>query len=333
MRIGQRVMRRCTAFLLCVIGPATGGCGAQGMLLGTSGSHLLTTADALALPGEEVRLRARVQGGDLLRARPGLVVRFYRDGRLFKAAETGGDGVAEVSFTAPKAGDYVFSADVAPAGLGDDVPPPAQLRIACRDADARLVIVDLDKTVVASGFHTVLIGEAAEMPDSPRVLARVAKGRTIVYLTHRPDYFGPKSKAWLKAKGFPPGPVLLSSVSGFLGGSGEYKAAAIRAMRQRFKNVEIGIGDKPSDVAAYHANGLRAFLIVQVPAGDDPAGFDALADEIAALPPAVQVVTTWGQIEKALFDGATFGPSAIEARLRKLADARRKAPPPSGDPK
>jgi hypothetical protein len=93
------------------------GCGTQEVFLGTEGSMLLTTRDLLALPGEEVHLRARLQGGDLLQDRPGYVVRFSHQGRLFKAAETGEDGVASVSFTPHKAGDYPFLAEVAPAGL------------------------------------------------------------------------------------------------------------------------------------------------------------------------------------------------------------------------
>ena len=317
-------MRRWTTLLLFVGLFSAGGCGAQGILLGTTGDQLFTTRDALALPGEEIALAAKLQGGDLLRAQPGYVVRFYRDGKLFKATETDGDGVARVSFTPPAEGDYVFTAEVAPAGLGEDLPPPRTLRVASRKAETPIAVVDLDKTVVASGFHTVLIGEASEMPDSPRVMHRIAKDRTIVYLTHRPDYFGPKSKGWLKDKGFPAGPVLMSNVEGFLRGSGEYKTAAIKALQKRFKRIEIGIGDKASDVAAYHANGLKGFLIIQIPTGDDPAEYTELADQIAALPAAVQVVTSWVQVEKALYSGVSYPPAEAEKTLRQLARTHTK---------
>ena len=317
-------MRRWTVLLVSLAGFTAGGCGAQGILLGTTGGKLFTTMDALALPGEEVALQAKLQGGDFLRARPGYVVRFSRDGQLFKAAETDGDGVASVSFTPAAAGDYIFTAEVSPAGQDEEVPAARMLRVTCRDANTPIAVVDLDKTVVASGFHTVLVGTPDEMPDSPRVMHRIAKDRTVVYLTHRPDYFGPKSKGWLKDKGFPPGPVLLSTVEGFLQGSGEYKTAAIKQLQDRFKGIEIGIGDKASDVAAYHANGLKGFLIIQIPTGDDPKPYTELADDIDELPPAVQVVTGWDQVEKALFSGASYPPAETEKRLRALAAERTK---------
>ena len=317
-------MRRLPVLMACVCGALVGGCGAQDMLLGTQGSYLFTVADALALPNETVELRARLQGGQFLRASEGHVVRFYRDGKLFKAAETDENGVAAVSFTPTRPGDYWFGAQVADAGLSDRAPAPQKLLIACRAAESPMAVVDMDKTVVASGFHMVLIGDPTPMAGSSKVLRRLAATRTIVYLTHRPDYFGPKSKQWLRDKKYPPGPVLLSTVSGFLKGSGKYKSEMLRRLQGRFKKIEVGIGDKVSDAAAYHENGLKSFLIIQVPEGEDPKPFEKLADEIAKLPAAVQVVTDWDEIEKALFSGASFPRAAAHRRLRKQADARRK---------
>ncbi|MBE3069617.1 MAG: hypothetical protein IMZ66_05205 [Planctomycetes bacterium] len=310
------------ALSVCTL--AAGGCGAQQILLGTEGAYLFTVMDALALPGEDVLLRARLQAGDLLRGRAGQVVRFSRDGVLYKAGETDGDGVAAVTFTPPEPGDYRFVADVAAAGLPDEPPRPRELLIACRAADAPVVVVDLDKTIVASGFHAVLLGNPEPMPGSPEVLSRLARDRTVVFLTHRPDYFGPKSKQWLRAQGYPPGPVLLSTVGGFLKGSGTYKQDAIRSLKQRFKGIAVGIGDKVSDAQAYHDNGLKAFLIVQVPDDASADALEQLADSIKGLPDAVQVVTGWGEIEKALFDAGAYPRSAIERRLRDLAGERRK---------
>lgn len=314
-------MRLLPVFVVCVCGVLVGGCGAQGMLLGTQGSYLFMVADALALPNETVELRARLQGGQFLRAQAGLVVRFYRDGKLFKAAQTDENGVAAVSFTPTQPGDHWFGAEVADAGLSDRAPAPQKLLIACRAAEAPMAVVDMDKTVVALGFHMVLIGDPAPMAGSARVLRRLAATRTIVYLTHRPDYFGPKSKKWLRDKKYPAGPVLLSTVSGFLKGSGKYKTEMLRRLQGRFKKIEVGIGDKVSDAAAYHENGLKSFLIIQVPEGEDPKPFEKLADEIAELPAAVQVVTDWDEIEKALFAGASFPRADAERRLRKKAEA------------
>jgi hypothetical protein len=316
-----------TFLLLAAATLAAAGCGAQQLLLGTQGSYLFTAQDALALPGEEVQLKARLQGGDMLRGEAGYVVRFSRGGSLYKAAQTDSDGVATVSFTPDAAGDFVFDVDVAPAGFPDKPPPPADILIACRAADAPLAVVDLDKTVVASGFETVLMGNPTPMARSPEVLERMARDRTIVYLTHRPEYFGPKSEAWLREHKFPRGPLLMSTASGFFKGSGAFKTEMIRGLKARFTKIELGIGDKASDVQAYHDNGLRGILIIQVDEKAAAENLEAQADALAPLPDAVQVVTGWDEVEQILFGGKAFPRSAMEKRLRDLAAARQKAEP------
>jgi len=300
------------------------GCGAQNLILGSGGESLLTVRDAVAPPGAEVPLVARFQQGDLLRGRPGHVIRFRRGDETVLAAETDADGVARVTFAPPAPGDYVFTVEVAAAGLPDEPPPPRDLLVACRAPDTPLAVVDLDKTVVASGFQTVLLGNPEPMEGSVDVLKRLADDHTIIYLTHRPDYFGPKSKDWLKAQGFPRGPVLLSSVESFRKGSGTYKSDMIKTLKARFSRVELGIGDKFSDVQAYHDNGMKAILILPVPENATSKDLRALADEVAALPAAIHVVRTWDQVQAILFDGKAFPPPPMAQQLRALADEKAK---------
>lgn len=294
----------------------------KGILLGTNGSYLFTVADVLSNPGEEVHLRSRLQGGRFLSDQPGHLVSFYRDGEIFDSARTDAEGFATVQFTPSEPGDYRFEVKVSADKLTDTPPATRTLLVACRSADAPIAIVDLDKTVVASGFHTVLLGEPIAMLGSQRVLDRLAEKYTIVYLTHRPDQLGPKSKAWLMRKKFPPGPVLLAGIRQFIKGSGAYKTAAISELRNRFSNIQIGIGDKISDAAAYYDNGLRSFLIIEVPEDEDADDYTKLADKLATLPDGVQVVTGWDQIDEALFAGASHPRSAMEGRLRQLASIR-----------
>ncbi|MFO8011771.1 MAG: hypothetical protein R6X20_00555 [Phycisphaerae bacterium] len=318
-------MTRCTILtILAAVAAGAAGCGAQGILLGTDGEYLLTVRDAVAPPGEEVGLVARLQEGDLLRGRQGHVLRFKRGEDLFKAAETDADGVARVTFTPEAAGDHVFTVEVAAAGLPDDPPDPRDLLVACRSPDTRMVICDLDKTVVASGFQTVLLGNPDPMPGSVDVLKRLAADRTVIYLTHRPDYFGPKSKRWLWAQGYPRGPVLLSTESSFLKGSGTFKREMLQTLKKDFAKIEVGIGDKFSDVEAYHAAGLTGILVLPIP--DDPSAetLEDLAEQVAALPGAIHVVTGWDQVEAILFDGESYPPGPMAKDLRDRAAAKKK---------
>jgi hypothetical protein len=317
-------MRQILTVVTCMCMMMAGGCGVQSMLLGTEGSYLLSAMDVLTLPNENIQLQARLQGGDLLRAQSGHVIRFYRDGKLFKVAETDSDGLAAVSFTPDHTGNYRFLVEVAKAGLEGKPPIPQELLVTSCQADAAMLIVDLDKTVVESGFHMVLIGNPVAMPMSVEVLQRLARTHTIVYLTHRPDYFGPKSKAWLDKNGYPPGPVLLSTVRGFLKGSGEYKSEMLKQMQKKFTNIEIGVGDKISDALAYYENGLKSFLIVQIPEKDSPDPYEDLADSLEKLPDEVQVVTSWEQIEQAIFNEHDFPRSDLEGQLREMEQDRRK---------
>ncbi len=301
-----------------------GGCGVQELMLGTENDYLLLAIDSLAAPNQETMLHVQVRGGDFLRGQSGLAVRFFRDGRLFKVAETGEDGAAAVTFTPSAPGDYEFVAQVAPAGLSQSPPEPATLLVACRQPDAPLVLVDLDKTVVASGFEAVLLGTPKPMDHSRRVLGRLAERRTIVYLTHRPELLGPKSKRWLADNSFPRGPLLSSTVSGFLKGSEAYKASRIAELKKTFTNLEIGIGDKISDARAYLDNGMRAIMILDIPpagARNRRARLKDLAEELKSLrdDEKAQVVIGWDQVEKAIFEGAAYPPSAMQKHLLDMA--------------
>jgi hypothetical protein len=272
------------------------GCGVQSTILETGKVYFFAANDGLVLPRQTATLQAQFRAGDFLQPQAGYCVRFYYRGRLYKAALTDDAGLATVAFTPDAPGDYVFQSALAPVGLEETPPEPAEFIVTCRSADEPMIIVDLDKTVVASGFQAVLIGDAEPMPQAAAMLSNLARNHTVVYLTHRPDLFGPKSKAWLKVHGFPPGPLLLSTLRTFLKGSGAYKSMVLEDIRSRFSRVEIGIGDKISDVLAYHENGMQAFLILPLPAELTPAACDSLVEQLRTLPDHIQVVQDWSQV-------------------------------------
>jgi len=306
-----------------------GGCGTQQVLLGTEGEALFTVSDALALPGQTIDLHSQLRRGDLLQGRPGYVIRYELDGRPYRAAQTGADGSAVVAWTAPRAGDFVFTVSVAPIGMEAAPPAPRELLVACRAAAAPILITDMDKTTVLGGFDEVLIGDPAPMPHSAAVLKDLAKDYTIVYLTHRPDYFGPKSRDWLVRHGYPRGPVLLSTVEEFLSGSGPFKTAALAELRKRFKKIEIGVGDKVSDAQAYFDNGMESFLIVTVEDDAKPEDLRALAADIRTLPPAVNVVTDWQQVQQAVREGTHLPAAPVIEMLEAEAKQREAGKKPA----
>ena len=81
-----------------------------------------------------------------------------------------------------------------------------------------------------------------------------------------------------------------------------------------------------SDAKVYVDNGVRSILMFQPDwSEDEPEKFEKLADELAALPDSVQVVTNWREVAAVCFEKATFPRQNMEKRLRDTArDLRRK---------
>jgi len=318
--------------LLAVLLPAAGlhpGADAQTVLdqAGGGSKPTLIGNDLIATPGQEVNLEAALRSSLWIPGIEGKRIQFHLGDRFLGELSTNRNGDAVLQWKAPaEPGDYVVHLFIHP----DDQPPepidPADLLITVRPADSPIAIIDLDKTLVASGFVRVLLGVADPMPGARLVTSRLAETHTIVYLTQRPDPLARLSKRWLAEHSFPPGPVLTSPVGRLLSGSGTYKAARLETLKQHFTNLDLGIGDKPSDARAYAENGLRAILILHVNwAEDKPEDYEKLADDLAALPDAVQVVTNWAQIADVLFDQASFPREDMVNRLRAIArDLRRQ---------
>ncbi|MFO8013729.1 MAG: hypothetical protein R6X20_10545 [Phycisphaerae bacterium] len=294
--------------------------------------RVLLAHDVLCRPGEEVDLRASLRGGFRLEGVEGVRIQFHLDQRRIDQVTSNSDGDVQTRWTAPsEPGDYAIRVRVKPDDQPDDEDdhtPPTRLLVAVRKAETPIAIVDLDKTLVASGFHWVLLGgsRAEPMNGSGVVLARLARTHTVVYLTHRPDFLGPTSKAWLDRHGYPLGPLLTSTLGGLIEGSGRFKTRRLSDLAKHFTNLKVGIGDKVSDARAYAALGLTSVLILPVDwSDDDPEDFEDLASDLAALPEAVHVVTNWAQVSAILFEGGRHPPAPMIRRLRAVAaDLRRR---------
>jgi len=287
----------------------------------------LLAKDILAEPGKEVVLEAGLRSGLRLTGEGGRRIQFHLDERRLGQAASDTDGNAAVRWTAPeRPGDYLVRVRIKPDDQPEKPVEDTRLLVAVRKHDTPMIVVDLDKTVVASGFARVLLGAAKPMTGANVVLERMAKTHTIVYLTHRPDFLGPKSKRWLTDNRFPTGPLLTSTLGGFIRGSGGYKTGRIADLKRTYPNLAVGIGDKISDARAYADHGMKSILILHVDwSEDDPEDYDELAAELASLPLSVHVVTDWSEVSAILFDKAARHKQAMEQRLRQMArDLRRR---------
>jgi len=323
------------AMLLAATACLSAGCGMQNQMLGASGGLLLQGFDTLARPGEEVPLTARLQGGDYLKGMEGYLVGFYRLDHKIGQSRTDQDGLAEIAYIPASPGNHVILARLEDPDVRKFAVEAVEIVVAARHRTDPMVVVDLDRTLVAGGFGEVLAGKAEPMPSSGPVMDRLARDHTIIYLTHRPDVFTERTKRWLRKYDYPVGPVLTSTLAQLFKGSGPYKSAAISDLKKVFSRIETGIGDKPSDAEAYTANGMKAVLIIHP---DDMPTLEVIARwirDLRSLPDDVDVVSSWDQVGKALFDGERFPPAQAVERLealarRREAEALGKAPAQGG---
>lgn len=267
-------------------------------------------------------LVAQVRSAKDMTPLAGVTVAFSRGDWVAGRITTDAKGIATMQWTPPARGNYSFEARI--VGVPDEsmrdmlAVGPSKLLVAAREKKAPQVVVDLDHTVVDSSFMLVMVGGGKPMADSVEVLNRIAKRYGVIYLTHRPDLLGRKSKAWLAENGYPSGPLLVSEIKDVLD-SGKFKSAKLSALRKLFSGVAIGIGDKLSDAQAYVDNGMSAYLIPDYT--EKPRDMRSLAAQLRVLRGLgrLQVVSTWRQIEQGMFAGSKFPPEKFSVKLELRA--------------
>jgi hypothetical protein len=297
------------------------GCSRINRYLGADGDYLLKAYDVLALPGERVQLSARLQSGTIQRDLAGRSIRVLRNGWFVKTVTTDDKGYGLTHFTPKRPGNYVFSIEAEPVGLKSTPPEPVKLLVACRASSEPMAIVDLDKTLAHTKSWRFFSQNPEPMPGSVDVMRRLAKDYTVVYVTHRPQQYAHRTKTWLLRHDYPAGPLLMPEVVDFARGSRRYKSRELAKLKSKFPNIRIGIGDKISDIQAYHNSGLKAFLILNDEDCDDPEDYLELAQELDRLPEGVQVVCKWSQISSVIYQGRSFPKSAAQEELRRKSRA------------
>jgi hypothetical protein len=169
-----------------------------------------------------------------------------------------------------------------------------------------LAVSDVDGTLTSTeeAFPLSLAfgGDVGLHAGAPAIFDGLAgRGYQPVYLTARGDIFTADTRAWLAAKGLPRGPLRLAPHLITLPGGDTVglKADILEALNETGLAVEVGIGNRGSDVSAYQLTGLAGDrVLVKLPeyldevAGEIGAGratgFDhyaALTELVSALPP------------------------------------------------
>jgi hypothetical protein len=250
----------------------------------------LTAFDQLALPGETVQLRAKLEHQGKLGINPdlhGYPLRIRCPPLIDQEVKTGKDGMATVELKAP-AEAKTYPIQVTFPGSDHHRPAEAAARLFVWPKDARILITDVDMTVSNLAELRVPFTANARIPALPgavEALTELSKTYRIIYLSARDDALCHKSCCWLCERGFPEGPFVCRDFR--LGSKQEaFKRELITELKKRFPGIAVGVGDKPSDASAYLKNDLQAFLIA-------PRDRSKLAKEAI-------VVTSWQEVRERL---------------------------------
>lgn len=143
-------------------------------------------------------------------------------------------------------------------------------------AGSHLVVSDVDGTLTAHENQfakAVFLGRrVGAQPGAAAALSRAAAaGYQVVYVTARGERFTDATRYWLATHGFPRGPVRLAPTLVLRPGAPTvaYKKRVVGELAASF--AVAGVGNRKSDIAAYHAAGLpphRIFIKLPEYAGE-----------------------------------------------------------------
>src|SRR5262245_6827507 len=129
----------------------------------------------------------------------------------------------------------------------------------------QLVVSDVDGTLTSSENAFVETIAFGIEPDARAGAAQAfagatMRGKQLIYVTARGNQYTGATRDWLEHKGFPRGPVRLSSSFITLPGGDtvDYKTQTIAALVAAGFDVSAGVGNRASDVTAYTNTGVSA---------------------------------------------------------------------------
>ncbi|HAX61218.1 MAG TPA: hypothetical protein DCX95_01465 [Elusimicrobia bacterium] len=227
-------------------------------------SAKLVAYDSIVVPGQEVILSAKLEK-KILFFRPdvkGEKLFFYIDNKNMGESVTDNDGFAYLPCTIIKPGIFELTVKVSTAS--EFFSDTASAKIFCSDKKKPTIIVDIDHTVADVswlGYITRSNIKVKPLKNAPEILQKLSKKYNIIFVTKREDVFLRKTKDWLKMYKFPDAPVFFWDWGNYPISSAKYKSERIKKLKQIWKNISIGIGDRDTDIEAYLENGMKVIKI------------------------------------------------------------------------
>lgn len=233
---------------------------------------LLTLEDVIAAPGESVEVRVQLERQYLLFVDPNLPreeVELHGESGLFGIARTDTEGIARWTFPGMPVGLHRLRARL--PGRSRFHANQAEGLLAVWSPDGPALVTDIDHTIADVTPWGVLFRSNASirpLPGAAEALRELAGRIRVVYLSARDHIFVAKTRDWLRANGFPEGPLFLRRIRFPSARALEHKIGRLGEVVARLKNVRYGIGDLPTDVEAYRRHGIPPIFLGRGPAPD-----------------------------------------------------------------
>jgi hypothetical protein len=140
-----------------------------------------------------------------------------------------------------------------------------------QDSPRTTIVIDIDDTLCVTDYRCVIFGigtdDSRPLDEAARTLRLLAEKYDILYLTARPASVSHRTRRWLKAHDFPPGPIIGSRTLIDVIFQSDYKKRVLTRLRKQHVGMLIGIGDRPWDSRAYRASGMIPVVVNPCPGG------------------------------------------------------------------
>jgi hypothetical protein len=228
--------------------------------IGGCGKSVITADDVILAPGQPAQFVMSLDRQIGKASVTGAEVEFRVEGRSVGRAKTDSNGVATVRADIEgRPTTYSVRARI------DQEVVQSRGRIFHWDHRRTAVAVDVDDTISETDYGALFLTDldttSPHFEHSPQAVQAMASHFTIVYLSARPRWLHEKTKVWLDAHGFPPGPILHASRFEACFHQERYKREMLAEFQQSFPNLLIGVGDKTVDDLAYGHNRMLAVIL------------------------------------------------------------------------